>query len=124
MANTAFEAITTRQSWYAAAPISKYDAVEIGSAGKYQQADGSGLFAGICEYGAEAADCMVTVVKGTFPVACSEAVTAGDKLVVDTANPGKVKAGTSGNILGVALNDAAAGELTSLAMVDSPVVVQ
>ena len=81
---TAFEAITTRQSWYASETVAKYDAVEIGSDGKYQKADGSGLFAGICEYGAEAADRMITVVKGTFPCVCSGAVTAGPKLTVDT----------------------------------------
>ena len=43
---TAFEAITTRQSWYASAAVAKYDAVEIGSDGKYQKANGTGIFAG------------------------------------------------------------------------------
>lgn len=119
---TAFEAITTRQSWYASAAVAKYDAVEIGSDGKYQKANGSGLFAGICEYGAEAADRMITVVKGTFPCVCSGAVTAGAKLTVDTAHAGQMKTATSADaVYGVALNAAAAGELVSIAMVEAPI---
>lgn len=119
---TAFEAITTRQSWYASAAVAKYDAVEIGSDGKYQKANGSGLFAGICEYGAEAADRMITVVKGTFPCVCSGAVTAGAKLTVDTAKAGQMKTATSADaVYGVALNAAAAGELVSIAMVEAPI---
>ena len=119
---TAFEAITTRQSWYASAAVAKYDAVEIGSDGKYQKANGTGLFAGICEYGAEAADRMITVVKGTFPCVCSGAVTAGAKLTVDTAHAGQMKTATSADaVYGVALNAAAAGELVSSAMVEAPI---
>ena len=119
---TAFEAITTRQSWYASAAVAKYDAVEIGSDGKYQKANGSGLFAGICEYGAEAADRMITVVKGTFPCVCSGSVTAGAKLTVDTAHAGQMKTATSTDaVYGVALNAAAAGELVSIAMVEAPI---
>ena len=119
---TAFEAITTRQSWYASETVAKYDAVEIGSDGKYQKADGTGLFAGICEYGAEAADRMITVVKGTFPCVCSGAVTAGAKLTVDTSKAGQMKTATSTDaVYGVALNAAAAGELVSIAMVEAPI---
>lgn len=119
---TAFEAITTRQSWYASETVAKYDAVEIGSDGKYQKADGTGLFAGICEYGAEAADRMITVVKGTFPCVCSGAVTAGAKLTVDTAHAGQMKTATSADaVYGVALNAAATGELVSIAMVEAPI---
>ena len=119
---TAFEAITTRQSWYASAAVAKYDAVEIGSDGKYQKANGSGLFAGICEYGAEAADCMITVVKGTFPCVCSGTVTAGAKLTVDTTKAGQMKVATTNDaVYGVALNAAAAGELVSIAMVEAPI---
>lgn len=119
---TAFEAITTRQSWYASEAVAKYDAVEIGSDGKYQKADGTGLFAGICEYGAEAADRMITVVKGTFPCVCSGSVTAGAKLTVDTAHAGQMKtAAESDAVYGVALNAAASGELVSIAMVEAPI---
>ena len=119
---TAFEAITTRQSWYASAAVAKYDAVEIGSDGKYQKANGSGLFAGICEYGAEAADRMITVVKGTFPCVCSGSVTAGAKLTGGTAHAGQMKTATQNDaVYGVALNAAAAGELVSIAMVEAPI---
>lgn len=120
MANpkTAFEAITTRQSWYASEEIAKYDLVEMGISGKYQKAAGTGYFAGVCEYGCEAADRMVTIVKGTYPVCVSEDVKAGDTLIIDTGNPGKAAKGTSG-VIGVALNDAAAGELTSLNILEA-----
>lgn len=118
MAKTAFEAITTRQSWYATEAVEKYDLVEMGIAGKYQKAAGTGYFAGVCEYGCEAADRMITVVKGTYPVVVSEAVTAGDTLIIDTSNPGKAAKGTSGAI-GIALNDAEAGELTSLNILEA-----
>lgn len=124
MANTAFEAITTRQSWYASEEIAKYDAVEFGSDGKYQKADGSGLFAGICEYGAEAADRMITVVKGTYPVVASADVDAGDQLTIDADNPGQVKPASAGDtVYGVALNAAGDGELVSIAMIEAGVVI-
>ena len=103
MAGTAFEAITTRQAWYASAAISKYDAVEFGSDGKYQKADGTGIFAGICEYGAAA-------------------VAVGAKLTVDSAHAGQMKTATAADaVYGVALNAAAAGELVSIAMVEAPI---
>lgn len=122
MAGTAFEAITTRQAWYASAAISKYDAVEFGSDGKYQKANGTGIFAGICEYGAEAADRTITVVKGTFPCVCSGPVAAGAKLTVDSTHAGQMKtAGAADAVYGVALNAAAAGELVSIAMVEAPI---
>lgn len=123
MANpkTAFEAITTRQSWYASEAVDQYMAVEIAAGtGKYQKAAGTGYFAGVCEYGCEAADRMITVVRGTFPAITSEAVTTGQELVIDTSNPGMVKAGSS-NVIGVALNDAGEGELVSLLMLDATV---
>lgn len=122
MANpkTAFEAITTRQSWYATEEVEKYDLVEMSIAGKYQKAAGTGYFAGVCEYGCEAADRMITVVKGTYPVVVSEDVTAGDTLIIDTSHPGKAAKGTSG-VIGIALNDAKAGELTSLNILEASI---
>lgn len=120
MANTAFEAITTRQSWYASEAIDKYDAVELGSDGKYQKADGTGLFAGICEYGAEAADRMITVVKGTFPAVAGDDIDAGDQLTIDTTHAGKVVPATAGDaICGVALNAAGEDELVSVTMIEA-----
>ncbi len=122
MAGTAFEAITTRQAWYASGAISKYDAVEFGTDGKYQKADGTGIFAGICEYGAEAADRTITVVKGTFPCVVSAAVVAGAKLTVDASNAGQMKTATAADaVYGVALNAGAQGELVSIAMVEAPI---
>lgn len=118
MANTAFEAITTRQAWYASEEVAKYDAVEFGDDGKYQKADGTGIFAGVCEYGCEAADRMITVVKGTYPVVASATVKAGDKLGVDADNPGKMKPGATA-VCGIALNDADKDELVSLSMVEA-----
>lgn len=120
MAKTAFEAITTRQSWYASEIVEQYHAVEMGDDGKYKKANGSGMFAGMCEYGCEAAGRMITVVKGTFPGIASGAVTAGAKLVVDSTKAGRVKASTTGTIIGVALNDAADGELVSVSMLEAP----
>lgn len=120
MAKTAFEAITTRQSWYASEIVEQYHAVEMGDDGKYKKANGSGMFAGMCEYGCEAAGRMITVVKGTFPGIASGAVTAGAKLVVDASKAGYVKAGTTGKVIGVALNDAADGELVSVSMLEAP----
>lgn len=120
MAKTAFEAITTRQSWYASEIVEQHHAVEMGDDGKYKKANGSGMFAGMCEYGCEAAGRMITVVKGTFPGIASGAVTAGAKLVVDASKAGYVKAGTTGTIIGVALNDAADGELVSVSMLEAP----
>lgn len=120
MAKTAFEAITTRQSWYASEIVEQYHAVEMGDDGKYKKANGSGMFAGMCEYGCEAADRMITVVKGTFPGIASGAVTAGAKLIVDASKAGYVKASTTGKVIGVALNDAADGELVSVSMLEAP----
>ena len=78
------------------------------------------MFAGMCEYGCEAAGRMITVVKGTFPGIASGTVTAGAKLVVDSSKAGYVKASTTGTIIGVALNDAADGELVSVSMLEAP----
>ena len=123
MANTAFEAITTRQSWYAGDAVDRYDAVEFGEGGKYVKAPGKGVFAGMCEYGAEAADRMITVVKGTFPGVANAAILAGAKVTIDSSLAGRIKtAGGSDPVIGIALNAAgAAGELVSVAMVEAPV---
>lgn len=122
MAKTAFEAITTRQSWYAGEAIARYDAVEFGEGGKYVKATGAGIFAGICEYGAEAADRMITVVKGTFPAVANASIAEGAKVTIDDSAAGRVKtAGSSDVTIGIALNAAATGELVSVAMVEAPV---
>ena len=121
----AFEAITTRQAWYASEVLDKYDAVMIGEDGKYAKADGTSVFAGIVQYGAESENDMVTVVKGTFPAIGSEDITAGDKVTIDGAAAGKFKiADTAGDaVYGVALTDGKAGNLFTLAMHEVPLVI-
>ena len=64
MANTAFEAITKRLAYYTDAAIDKYYGVQWGADGKLEKADGTRPFAGIVEYGTDAANQMATVVAG------------------------------------------------------------
>ena len=120
MANTAFEAITTRQSWYAASALAKYYACMIDTAGLIAKSDGSRPFVGIVEYGAAAKDDMVTVVKGSYPALATEEIHVGDLLTIDGGTPGKFKiADTSNDIIyGVALTAAAAGDLFTIMMND------
>lgn len=122
---SAFEAITTKQAWYAAEELAKYDAVMYGSDGKYVKADGSNVFVGIVQYGAEAADRMVTVVKGTFPAIGSTDLTAGMQVTIDADNPGMfIEADTGDVVYGIALTAAKAGNLFTLAMNDVTVTVE
>lgn len=117
---TAFEAVTSRQSWYAADVIAKYYAVQFDHDGKFEIADGGRPFAGIVQYGAEAADDMITVVKGDYPAIAQEAITAGSLVTIATGDD----AGTFmladvalDVVYGVALTAAGAkGELFTLSM--------
>lgn len=119
--STAFEAITTRQAWYAGEPIAKYDAAMYNSAGKLVKADGTGQFAGIVQYGAETDADMTTVVKGTFPAVCSVDIAEGSKVTVDSVNPGKFKVAVAGNVVyGIALTSAIKDNLFTLSMADVP----
>lgn len=117
---TAFEMITTRQSWYAGAAIAKYDAVMIDTDGKFVKSTGARPFVGICEYAAAAEDDMVTVVKGTYPATASEEIHVGDLLTIDGSHPGQFKvADTAADIIyGVALSAAAADALFTIIMND------
>ena len=117
MANTAFEAITSRQAWYAGEPVAKYDAVMIGTDGKYMKADGTRPFAGIVQYGAEAADRMCTVVRGTFPGVAANTIAAGDPLKVSA---GKFDKQTTGEAVGIALTGGAADELIAVSILETP----
>lgn len=118
MADTAFEAITTRQAWYASEVIHKYDAVMLGSDGRYALADGTRPFAGICQYPAENKGDMCTVVRGTFPGVAAEAITAGAFVTVDK---GKFKVGTAANAVGIALTPADEEDtLVGVSMLESP----
>lgn len=122
---TAFEAITTRQSWLSGAAIDKYDAVSIHTDGKFVKAVPGRPFVGICEYGAEAADEMVTIVKGAYPALSTEIVTVGAQLTLDAAAPGKFRvADTAADITyGTALTGAAAiGDLFTILMSDVSIV--
>jgi len=125
MANTAFEAITTRQSWFAAAAIPKYYAVMIDEAGLLAKSDGTRPFAGIVEYGSAAKDDMITVVKGAYPALGSEDIAVGDLLTIDAAAAGKFKiADTVADVVyGVALTPAAAGDLFTIMMNDVPLAI-
>lgn len=119
MADTAFEAITTRQAWYASEAVNKYDAVMLGSDGRYAKADGSRPFAGIVQYPAESAGDMCTVVRGTFPGVAAEAIAAGDYVKVSA---GKFAVGTASDAVGVAISPANdADELVGVMMLESPV---
>lgn len=118
MADTAYEAVTSRQAWYAAEAVSKYDAVMIGTDGRYKKADGSRPFAGIVQYGAENAGDMCTVVRGTFPGVAKAAITAGALVKPDA---GQFTTTTGADAVGIALTAAsAAGELFAVSMLETP----
>lgn len=111
MADTAFEAITSRQAWYAAAPVNKYYGVMFDATGKYALADGTRPFAGIVQYGAENAGDMCTVVRGTFPMVAKETLVAGDLIGVDAGKAKKVT--DASTAIGVALTGATVGTGTN-----------
>lgn len=116
---TAFEAVTSRQSWYASAKLDKYYGVQFDTDGKFELADGTRPFAGIVQYGSETANEMITVVKGDFPAVAQEAITAGNLVTIATStDAGKFKvADTALDVVyGVALTGAAAGELFTISM--------
>lgn len=121
--DTAYEAITSRTAWYAGAALTKYDAVMLNAAGKYVKADGTRPFAGIVEYGCDAADQVATVVRGIYPGVANAAITAGAYLKcvagkwAPTATVGDV-------VLGVALTAAtASGETVSVQMLETPFTI-
>ncbi len=121
---TAFEAITTRQSWYAGEAISKYAAVSVHTDGRLVKAVAGRPFAGICEYAAEAADDMVTVVKGSYPAIATENVTVGAMLTLDSAAAGKFRiADTAADVIyGTAVTAADAGDLFTIMLSDVSIV--
>ena len=120
MPDTAFQSITSRQSWYAAEKLDTYYAAEYDTAGQLIKATGARPFAGIVQYGCDAADQMVTVVKGSFPALGSEDIDAGDLLTVDSAAAGKFRvADTQGDVVyGVALTSATTGNLFTISLND------
>ena len=118
MSNTvAYEMITDRLSHYSAAKLEKYDPVMINSAGKYAKADGTAPFVGIVEYGVDAADEMVTVVKGIYPGKAGADIVAGGTPLTITAGT-FVTAEATELVVGVALAAATTGNLVSVHMVE------
>lgn len=129
--NTAFESITTRQAWHAAEVLEKYEAVMFDPDGKFALADGTGQFAGIVQYGAEAIDNIATVVKGIFPAIGSEDIVAGP-VTIAAATPGQFRMAVAADgetpadvVYGTALTTSDADGLFALAMADvaAPVVI-
>lgn len=108
MADTAFEAITSRQAWYASEPVARYHGVMLDATGKYAPADGTRPFAGVVQYGAENAGDMCTVVRGTFPMVTKESIAAGDYVGVDDGFAVKVTDASAA--IGIALTSATAAE--------------
>ena len=116
---TAYEAVISRQAGYAAAAVAQYYGVMFDATGKFAKADGSRPFAGVVQYGASAADEIITVVKGDYPVIATETVEAGDLITIASgADAGKFKvAGTAADVVyGVAMTDAAKDEIFTLSM--------
>lgn len=110
--STAFESITTRKSWYAGEALSKYTGVMYKTDGTLIKATGSRPFAGIVEYGADAAGDMVTVVDGAYPAIAAAPIAAGALVTIGTQTAaGKFEAAQAGNVVyGVALTAAAAAD--------------
>lgn len=78
----AFEVPKDRFAWYAETPINKYEPAIVNANGYIEAATATTLtdsvqFVGICQYGAEKAGDMATVVKGVFPAVADAAITAG-----------------------------------------------
>ncbi len=121
---TAFEMITSRVSNYADMAVNKYQAVAIAADGRYTVAeDATKPFIGICQYGEEAGDRMITVVRGIFPGIAGAAITAGKPLMVATG--GKFVVATTGNAaVGFSLSAASgADELVAVQILDTPFTV-
>lgn len=121
MANaTAYEMITARLSNYADTAVAKYQAVAIAADGRYTVATGTTRpFVGICQYGEEDEDRMITVVRGIFPGIAADEISAGDPVVATTG--GKFVTATTGQVHGIALTAAgAADELVAIQILDTP----
>ena len=109
---SAFESPSIRLAFYANEAVEKYDGVEIDTDGKFAKATQANPFIGVCQYGAEAANNMITVVKGIFPAKAAEEITAGDDISVGTTAGTFIVAvtteGSETDVIGKALTGAAA----------------
>ena len=122
-ANTAFEAITKRLAYYTNAAIAKYHGVQWAADGTLELADGTKPFAGIVEYGTDAANEMATVVMGIFPGIAKEANLAKGTYV--TFEDGLLVKATSGTAaLGITLSAGSkANDLVGVSLFDAPYTV-
>lgn len=119
---SAFEQITSRLALPAEEIMKKYYGVEIGAKGTFVLATGARPFAGVVQYGAEAAGDYATVVQGIFPVLVSAEVALGARLKADSSKPGLfVTALDTEDAVGIALeaNAGTAGITSSMLMVFS-----
>lgn len=83
--DVAFELPKDRFAWYTGAVLNKYEPAVLDTDGNLVPATATNLtssaqFMGVCQYPAEKAGNMATVVKGAFPVVAKAAIAAG-KLV-------------------------------------------
>ena len=83
--DVAFELPKDRFAWYTGAVLNKYEPAVLDTDGNLVPATATNLtssaqFMGVCQYPAEKAGNMATVVKGAFPVVAKDAIAAG-KLV-------------------------------------------
>lgn len=131
--NVAFELPKDRFAWYTGAVLNKYEAAVLDTDGNLVPATATNLtssaqFMGVCQYPAEKAGNMATVVKGAFPVVAKAAIAAGKLVEVtnDTTTVNDVVyhvvAESSGNlndvtVIGTALTAATtAGDLLTIAI--------
>lgn len=131
--DVAFELPKDRFAWYTGAVLNKYEAAVLDTDGNLVPATATNLtssaqFMGVCQYPAEKAGNMATVVKGAFPVVAKAAIAAGKLVEVtnDTTTVNDVVyhvvAESSGNlndvtVIGTALTAATtAGDLLTIAI--------
>ena len=131
--DVAFELPKDRFAWYTGAVLNKYEAAVLDTDGNLVPATATNLtssaqFMGVCQYPAEKAGNMATVVKGAFPVVAKAAIAAGKLVEVtnDTVTVNDVVyhavAESSGDldnaaVIGTALTAATtAGDLLTIAI--------
>jgi hypothetical protein len=88
--DVAFELPRDRFAWYTGAVLNKYEPAVLDEDGNLVPATTTTLtnfaqFMGICQYPAEKAGNMATVVKGAFPVVANGAIAAGSLVEVTDA---------------------------------------
>lgn len=131
--DVAFELPKDRFAWYTGAVLNKYEPAVLDTDGNLVPATATNLtssaqFMGVCQYPAEKAGNMATVVKGAFPVVAKAAIAAGKLVEVtnDTTTVNDITyhvvAESSGNlndvtVIGTALTAATtAGDLLTIAI--------